>query len=169
MNKYDLLVQQQAEAIKRKESVVQQNPERDKSSTQVALSVKQQAVKRDACELKLGEPKHSFIGIRFTDCEREIVVKQAAQSGLTLSEYVRASVLGAGYVSLIDPVKRELLRNVSRELGRQGNNLNQIAKHMNANAVSPEQGNSMLAVIARSLLSAHASVRQALTEGRSMP
>ena len=138
-----------------------------KSSAQVALSVKQQAVKRKSGELKLGKSKHSFIGIRFEKNERETVVKHAEQSGLTISEYVRASVLGAGYISTIDPVKRELLQNISRELGRQGNNLNQIAKHLNGNKASPEQGDSLLAHIARSLLAAHKSVRLALAEGRS--
>jgi hypothetical protein len=69
-------------------------------------------------------------------------------------------------LSAIDPVKRELLKNVSRELGRQGNNLNQIAKHLNASTASPEQGESMLAMLARSLLSTHAVVRQNLADGR---
>ena len=64
-------------------------------------------------------------------------------------------------------IKRQLLQNISRELGRQGTNLNQIAKHLNAGIASPEQGDSMLAIIARSLLAAHKAVRHALAEGRS--
>ena len=149
-------------------SNVKQKVEIEKSSksyAQVAGSVKQPAVKRNPGELKLDNSKHSYIGIRFTRAEREIVVKQAEEYGLTISEYVRASVLGDKYLSAIDPVKRELLQNISRELGRQGTNLNQIAKQLNGGTTSFEEGNSTLAVLARSLLSAQQSVRHALAEG----
>jgi hypothetical protein len=153
--------------LKRNTTNEDANSEKTKSYAQVALSVEHKIVQREAGGLKSEKSRLSHIGIRLSESEREIVVQQAEQSRLTISEYVRASVLGAGYISTIDPVKRELLQRVSRELGRQGNNLNQIAKHLNSGAASPEQGDSMLAMIARSLLSAYQSVRKALAEGRS--
>ena len=166
MGKYDCLIPPAPQDVAaRKETESQQ----EKSSAQVALSVGQQVVGRKSCVLKHGESKPFRITARFSECEREILVRQAEESRLTVSEYIRASVLGQRYVSSIDPVKRELLRNVSRELGKQGGNLNQIAKHLNSGTSSPEQGNSMLAIIARSLLSAHSTVRNTLAEGRSEP
>ena len=143
--------------------------EKTESSAQVATYVGQQAVGHMSGGLKPKDSKPFRISVRFSEMEREILVRQAEKSCLTVSEYIRASVLGAGYLSAIDPVKRQLLKNVSRELGRQGNNLNQIAKHLNAGVALPEQGNSMLAMITRSLLSAHQIVRQALTEGMQAP
>jgi hypothetical protein len=140
-----------------------------KSSAQVALSVEQQVVERKASGLKPEKAKTFRLAVRLSEHERETVVRRAEKACLTLSEYFRASILGPEFVSNNDPVKRELLKNISRELGRQGNNLNQIAKHLNAKMASLDQGNSMLAMIARSLLSAHQAVRQALTEGKTAP
>ncbi|MCL2505526.1 MAG: plasmid mobilization relaxosome protein MobC, partial [Alphaproteobacteria bacterium] len=82
--------------------------------------------------------------------------------------YIRASVLGAGYVSAIDPTKHQLLINIQRELNKQGTNLNQIAKHLNAGILNPFQGKDHLSLLARSLLNAHSSVRLALSESRTM-
>jgi len=163
MGKYDCL-----NVPVTKDTAAKQEPKRpeSKSAAQVALCVGQQVVGRASGGLKPNDSKSFRISVRFSETEREILVRHAEKSCLTVSEYIRASVLGAGYLSAIDPVKRELLKNVSRELGRQGNNLNQIAKHLNASTASPEQGESMLAMLARSLLSAHAVVRQNLAEGR---
>jgi len=138
-----------------------------KSSAQVAVSVGQPVVGRTPCGLKPGDSKPFRITARFSKDEREILVGQAEKHCLTVSQFIRVSVLGPNYASSIDPVKRQLLLNANRELSRQGNNLNQIAKHLNAGIASPEQGDSMLAIIARSLLAAHKAVRHVLAEGRS--
>ncbi len=163
MGKYDCL-----NVPVTKDVATKTEPERpeSKSAAQVATCVGQQAVGHVSGELKLNDSKSIRVSVRFSETEHEILVRHAEKSCLTVSEYIRASVLGAGYLSAIDPVKRELLKNVSRELGRQGNNLNQIAKHLNGGTASPEQGDSMLAIIARSLLSAHKTVRHALADGR---
>jgi len=138
-----------------------------KSSAQVALSVEQQVVERKACGLKPDKSKPFRLAVRLSENEREHVVRQAEKARLTLSEYFRASILGPEFVSNIDPVRQKQLQDISRELGRQGNNLNQIAKHLNGGTASPEQGESMLAMLTRSLLSAHKAVRHALAEGRT--
>jgi hypothetical protein len=152
---------------KRGVSVSHPKGDNTKSCAQVAPSVGQHVVRQKSCGLKPGESKPFRITARFSKDEREILVRQAEKACLTVSEYIRVSVLGPTYASSIDPEKRQLLLNLNRELSRQGTNLNQIAKHLNAGSASPEQGESMLAMLARSLLSAHKTVRHALAEGRT--
>ncbi|MGE3622341.1 MAG: hypothetical protein AB7H77_00510 [Bdellovibrionales bacterium] len=140
--------------------------DKTKSSAQVALSVEQQVVERNACGLKPEKSKPFRLAVRLSKNEREIVVRRAEKACLILSEYFRAAILGPEYVSNNDPVKQELLKKISRELSRQGNNLNQIAFHLNAEMVPPSDAESMLGIMARSLLAAHTAVRQALAEDR---
>ncbi len=144
-------------------------PGKQNSSAQVALSVEQYVVRQKSGGLKPREIKPFRLGVRLSENEHEIVVRHAEKAGLTVSEYVRVSALGPTYASSIDPEKRQQLLNLNRELSRQGTNLNQIAKHLNAGIVSPEQGESMLAILARALLGAHMAVRKALAEGRREP
>ena len=139
------------------------------SSAQVALCVGQPAAEPMSDATKPNDCRPFRITVRFSISEREILVRHAEKSCLTVSNYIRAAVLGAGYLSAIDPVRQELLKNISRELGHQGNNLNQIAKHLNTGKTPIDEGNSMLAIIARSLLPAHQAVRRALAEGKVMP
>ena len=143
-----------------------QNLRNKKSYAQVAPSVEQRVVRQSSGGLKPRESKPYRLGVRLSENEHEIVVRHAQNAGLTVSEYVRVSALGPTYASSIDPVKRQLLQDISRELGRQGNNLNQIAKHLNAGTTSSTEGDSMLGMIARSLLSAHMKVARALAEGK---
>ena len=151
----------------RKDHVEQKTGE-SKSTAQVAPFVQRSAVEQKSSGLKPERIRVFSIGIRLSQSERDSVVQQAQKARLTISEYVRASILGAGYVSAIDPVQRQFLLDVSRELGRQGTNLNQIAKQLNAGFISAEQGETILGLLARSLLNAHQDVRQALLVGRSM-
>ena len=146
---------------------VRQISETGKSSAQVAPSVQRQAVSHRACGLKPENSRVSHIGIRFTTQEREFVVQQAKKSCLTLSEYIRASSLGPGYAATIDPMKRQLLQDAIRELNRQGNNLNQIARQLNTGHLTPEQGERELTRLERALIAAQRAVRHALTEGKS--
>ncbi len=147
---------------------VEPDSKTSKSYAQVALSVEQRGVRRKDGGLKPEAAKPFRLGVRMTRQEQDIVVRRAKEARLTISEYVRASVLGAGYVSAFDPVKRQLLRDIGRELGKQGGNLNQIAKQLNQKFITADQGETMLGHLARSLLSAHEAVRQALTAGKEM-
>ncbi len=146
---------------------VEQICETGKSYAQVAPSVQRQAVSLRACGLKPVESRVSHIGIRFAPQEREFIVQQAKKTCLTLSEYIRASALGPGYASTIDPMKRQLLQDAIRELNRQGNNLNQIARHLNAGDMEPDQGERELSRLEQSLIAAQRAVRTALAEGKS--
>jgi len=140
-----------------------------KSCAQVASSVKQQAVKRNSGGLKPEDGKSSFIGIRLSFNERQLVLGRATNSGLKLSAYARAALLGADYVEKHDPVRRKLLQDLSRELGHQGNNLNQIARQLNSGFVTQDEAFALLNSLGTSLISAHNAVRLAMTEGKVMP
>jgi predicted nucleic-acid-binding protein len=50
---------------------------------------------------------------RFSEQERNFILGKAQANFLSVNEFIRASVLGNGYVSSLDPAKRELLRRVS--------------------------------------------------------
>src|ERR1700722_18535847 len=105
--------------------------EKTKSSAQVALSVGQDVVRPGAGGLKPRDSKPFRITVRFSEDERETLVGRAEKACQTVSEYIRTSVLGLAYGSSIDPEKYRVLTQLNRELSRQGNNLNQIAKHLN--------------------------------------
>lgn len=160
-------VQQDSGVGQHVRQTVGQDCETGKSYAQVAPYVQRQAVSQGACGLKPGESRVSHIGIRFAPQERAFIVQQAKKTCLTLSEYIRASALGPGYAAMIDPMKRQLLQDVLRELNRQGNNLNQIARHMNAGDMEPDQGERELSRLEQSLIAAQRAVRAALAEGKS--
>lgn len=148
------------------EQIVRQESLKGKNSLQEP-SVQRQAFSNGASGLKTEHSRVSHIGIRFTTEEREFVVQQAKKSCLTLSEYIRASSLGPGYAATIDPMKRQLLQDAIRELNRQGNNLNQIAIHLNTGILASEQGERELTRLEKALIAAQRAVRHALTEGKS--
>ena len=139
-----------------------------KSCAQVGTCVGQNDVRHKSSELKLKGRRIHRITTRFNFEEKMRLIEKAKESCLRISDYIRASVLGAGYVSAIDPTKNQLLMNIQSELNKQGSNLNQIAKQLNAGIVNPFEGNNLLSMLARSLLNAHNSVRKALSEGRTM-
>ena len=144
---------------------VGQECETGKSYAQVASAVGQQSFRRQTSGLK-PEPRPFKISTRFAFDERDFLVRQAESSCLTLSEYIRASALGPGYAATIDPMKRQLLQDAIRELNRQGNNLNQIARHLNAGDMEPDQGERELSRLEQSLIAAQRAVRAALAEGK---
>ena len=134
-----------------------------KSFAQVALCVEQHVVERKACGLKPDQERSSRLAVRLSDSERDYVKRKAKTARLSLSEYIRVSVLGDVYVSTVDPERQKLLHELSRELGKQGSNLNQIAKHLNTRGES-QQGEGMLAELFDSLVDAHNAVRRAMAE-----
>jgi hypothetical protein len=140
------------------------NRPKSKSSAQVESFVEPQAVQRNSGGLKPSKSRPSHIGIRLTPQEREIVVQQAEKIGLTISEYARLTILKS---PSLDPERHRLLLKLNLELTRQGTNLNQIAKQLNGKVVSPEQAESLLAMIARTMMQAHKAVHDALTNGRA--
>ena len=66
-------------------------------------------------------------------------------------------------------MRRKLLQDLSRELGHQGNNLNQIARQLNSGFITQDEAYELLNTLGHSLISAHDAVRLAFTEGKVMP
>lgn len=74
--------------------------------------------------------KEKNILIRVTDKEREIIKRKAARLGMTVSEYVRTTLIHSDNldITMIDvgPIEK-----IATELHKQGVNLNQLMKFLN--------------------------------------
>jgi hypothetical protein len=135
----------------------------EKSSAQVAAWVSPP----QPCALKRKKRKRKNpLTVRLSDVEREIVRAKAKTVGCSINSYVRAATLGSNYRPPIDKALTGALLAVNRELTAQGNNLNQIAKQLNAEAITKTQGESMLDILGRSMLRTHKAIRQALPPGK---
>ena len=141
-----------------------QSDEKSKSYAQVESFVSQPIGSHNSGELKLNGPRTYRVVTRFTQDEKESVVIQAQKHRMTVSDYVRLVLLKQPG---LDPERNGLLNKVHFELTKQGTNLNQIAKQLNAGTVTNGQGASMVAMISRSLRMAHQVVLDALSEGRT--
>lgn len=71
------------------------------------------------------ENRTAIIKLRLTEAEKESAVKRAKDEGLTLSSYIRKSIAGEKFISKNDV-------QIAFELKKIGNNLNQLAKHVNS-------------------------------------
>ena len=58
---------------------------------------------------------------------------------MSVNAYIRAAALGEDYVEKPPSWLRDVLLQLYVELSRQGNNLNQIARNVNRQAISAEQ------------------------------
>ena len=173
-SKYDVL------RCQPKDENVQHEP---KSYAQVETLVVPQAVIPKSCGLK---PKVSNrfrppekqkksvkrpapLSVRLSDKDRAIIAQKAFTISCSVNAYMIAAALGSDYKP---PISRDMvlaLLAVKRELTAQGRNLNQIARTHNSNIHSEAETNSMLGMIARSLLKAHEAVSAALSWGREYP
>jgi hypothetical protein len=183
VGKYAALTACHAEVVSRKSPQASETPKvlpvrptekenvkrEPKSCAQVRTSVEQQAVQQKSGGLKPNDGKATHIGIRLSLQERQQVLERAVNSGLKISSYARAALLGADYVAKHDPVRRRRLQDLSTELGRQGNNLNQIARQLNSGLILPDEAFALLNDLGNSLISAHNAVRITLIEGQVMP
>jgi len=150
---------------KTKTRAVQQMSDKTKSSAQVATSVRPQVVRPKSCGLKPKRNRPHRLMARFSDTEREIVDNKAREAFLSVNEFIRASVLGDGYVSRLDPVKKALLLKISHDLSKHGGHLGYIENYLRTDNSNPSEGNSMLAMVVRSLIAAHGAVNKALVMG----
>jgi len=145
-----------------------------KSSAQVAPFVLPQ---QKASELKLSgitngstaktkrsESKRSTpLAVRLTDAQKATIKERAEEAGCNVNEYIRNLVLGSSYRSPLPPnVYRQLLE-CKLELTRQGHNLNQIAKQLNAGTIVDEEALQLLNDLAPSMIETHAAIRRVLT------
>ena len=173
-SKYDVL------RCQTKDENVQQE---HKSYAQVESLVLPQAVLPNSCGLKPKmsdgrcKPKTqkkphkrpSPLSVRLSKKDRAAIAQKAFNIGYSVNAYVRAAALGSGYTP---PHSRDMvmaLLAVKRELTAQGCNLNQIAHAHNSNIHSEAETDSMLGVIAQSLLKAHTAINTALAWGKKYP
>jgi hypothetical protein len=151
----------------------------------LAASVRQVSVKKSSAQVEtLGRPQvvspisgglkpkrkrpYRLMG-RFSKEEKERVEDRAYAALVSVNEFIRLSTLGANYASSLDPELRQRFIAVHKELCRQGDKLSQIEKLLNFDPTSPEQANSTLAIMGRSLLAAHWAVREALAAASTEP
>jgi hypothetical protein len=151
-----------------------------KSSAQVGTYVAHPVLVKSG-ELKLKEllptlhttpPPHKTLhplGVRFSEEELALVRIKAQMVGCTVNRYIRASALGSDYTPPHDPELVDTLRATLRELLAHGNNLNQIARQMNAKVMSAAQAEGALGAISPPYLKTLSAVRTALAHGRYEP
>jgi hypothetical protein len=108
-------------------------------------------------------------GVRFSAEELTKVRERAKEIGFSVNSYIRASVLDTDYTPPRDPVLVEVLRRTLVELSRQGNNLNQIARHLNAGITTPAQGEGAMEAVYPTYLRTLSKVRSALAQGKPEP
>jgi hypothetical protein len=108
----------------------------------------------------------SPLAVRFSETELEIVKAKAKTAGCTTNSYVRASVLGSSYKPPANPELTKALLGLNREFTAQGNNLNQIARRVNGTQASEAEADSLLGMLARSMLRTHRAIRDALSWGK---
>ena len=107
--------------------------------------------------------------VRLSEKDIEIITQKAFNIGYSVNAYVRAAALGSHYKP---PISRDMvmaLLAVKRELTAQGRNLNQIAHRHNSSLVKEAETNSMLGILAMSMINAHDAVGKALAWGKEYP
>jgi hypothetical protein len=109
------------------------------------------------------------LSVRMSEGQKHLLRQKAAAAGITVNRYVVATVLGADYQPPSDRALVRALLGMSRELSIQGNNLNQIARHLNAGLLSSDQGLAVLGTLANALQNTYRLVRQALADGKGGP
>jgi hypothetical protein len=142
-----------------------------KSSAQVATSVTQSVLQK-SCGLKpksFNEQKSETCSVRFQAGELAIIKIKAQRAGVSTNTYIRAASLDSDYKQPLTPELKKTLLVVVRELTAQGNNLNQIAKHLNGGMATPNQAMSMLDSIRVPLVRALLAARNAIVQGAPQP
>lgn len=145
----------------------QTKQESPKSSAQVETLVIPRAVIPMSGELKLNVKRPSPLTLRASENQKAIIRAKARAASVTVNHFVLAAALNSDYKPPRNPELIKALLAANRELTAQGNNLNQIAKHMNSSQARPDEGNSLLAIIVRSMLNTHKAVREALAGSKT--
>ena len=104
--------------------------------------------------------------IRLSDEHKELIRAKAQAAGVNVNVYAKAVLLGSDYRP---PLNKELCRELfilNRELGRQGTNLNQIAKQLNAGIKTPDQAHNAVAFLLDELTLVYRAVYTTLMNGQ---
>ena len=109
------------------------------------------------------EQKATQINLRLSESEAKAIRNRAKASGLSLSAYMRQCALSGDAPSPILDIRD--LKPLYTELRRCGNNVNQIARALNAHGVKGEFMDEIAQALA-SLASASGAVAEALADAR---
>ena len=92
--------------------------------------------------------KERSILIRVTDKEREIIKRKAAKLGMTVSEYVRTTLIHSDNLNItmidVSPIEK-----IASELHKQGVNLNQLMKFLNTYGADAYNADETFRVLTR--------------------
>ena len=83
--------------------------------------------------------RQKSIGFRANEAEYEQLKADAARAGLSLSDYARSTLLNAPVTRQVKrpPIEVKALAALQGQIGRVGNNINQIARLMNSGLIPP--------------------------------
>ena len=118
---------------------------------------------------ELETPKTYPRGVRFSLDEIDTIKERARAAGCSFNAYVRATALGEQYKPPMGKGLRLALLDLNRELTAHGNNINQIARHLNAHIRTPTQANQALEVMRPAYVQTLEAVRNALSYGMEEP
>lgn len=153
----------------RRKKSAQPGQEITKSDAQVETLVAPQVVLPESCELKLDSQTSGRcrpLAVRFSKQELAAIKEKAKAAGCTTNGYIRAAALGSDYKPPSNPELVKALQALNLELTRQGTNLNQIAHMRNGGKATDAEADSMLGIVARSMLNTHKAVLAALSAGK---
>jgi len=113
--------------------------------------------------------RKSPLTLRVSEFERNFIKFKAEQAGLSTNAYIKAAAMGSDYRPPKDLEFKDLMRQTLRELLRHGNNLNQIARHLNAHIATPDQAANAVEAIRPDYIRTLKTVRSTLAEGMEEP
>ena len=141
-----------------------------KSSTQVAnlvLPPNSGALKREGIPSGVTRNRPNPLTIRLSEEHKKIIRVKAQAAGITVNEFAKAVMLGSDYRPPLSAELFSCLLDLHRELTRQGTNLNQIARQLNAGILNHDRVYQLLAALAPELTKAYAAIYATLANGRA--
>lgn len=99
----------------------------------------------------------------------QIIRDKARLAGISVNRFVLASTLGSNYRPPANPELIKALFALNRELTAQGNNLNQIARQLNAGLMAPSVAVERVDALSESMRITHVAIRKVLLRGSMEP
>lgn len=125
--------------------------------------------KRGNTEGREVQRRPSPLTVRLTELQRQIIRDKARLAGISVNRFVLASALGSNYRPPADPDLLKALFALNRELTAQGNNLNQIAKQLNAGLITSGVALKQVNALSESMRITHVAIRKALVKDSMRP
>lgn len=104
--------------------------------------------------------KEARVEVRMTEREKEALKRKAAKNGMTVSEYARTLLVNSDDAT-IRVIDTEPLKKAAHELAKQGTNLNQFMRFLNAHGAVALDQDEAKAVLEKEV-SAFSGIMEAL-------